>query len=1198
MRTRRHRLLNLVVALLPLLAFGLLPGRVPPAVATGRVTLLHSLPPVLQKGHFRPLGRYSPNASLDLVIALKPPHPVEEQQYLHDVQTRGTAIFHHFLTQRQWNARFAPSALDEQAVVDWARSQGFTITDRYKNHQIVGVRATVRTVEQALNIHINAYRHLKTSFYSNDRDPQIPASLAGIVEAVVGLDNAAESRPAHGSQSLRQRTAHRLRPSQQPASLRSSHHPSTSGKHGLRPHFINNAIDVQNLWSSFGYDFKALYNLGHCCNPAGAGGGSPKETSIAIVTACDILNSDANAFAAQFGMALNISRINVSGGPSTNTNCAVNVNSGLETTMDVEAAAAMANSFGSYLDTAHIYVYEAPSATSTAGAGATIFPADEIKGFQQALNDNTARSASISWGGTESGWTASGKNAFHAVFDSMVGQGWNISVEAGDLGAYEDGQTLSIQYPESDPDVVSAGGTSLSLQNPGGQYQSEVAWNDSSGAGDGGCSTLWNAPSYQTDPSFSNGCGGKRSVPDISLQAAKEAVYYNGGWGSFFGTSDVAPELAGFFAQANAYLMSLGYICGAGGNAACAPMGNPNYVIYDQGIRGTNAAPHNPFYDITSGCNKGNGGTGGTGAGYCAGKGYDLATGWGSFNALQLAWAINWHFVNNDNYGPQIFASGSNAPPGLYINNDPTLTFFAGDVIQGTDNVASGLAGYSAKWDADPGDPRSAPSPGALNSFYTGPATVDPQGNVIVHLSSAGGGCHRLFIRAWDNMGLSTRYISPTYCYATLTSKIRSDSVNFSAFANALTVYAEPDAPGCATNPVFCVQSMNVRMNINPNGTADGDWVPLGQMQIQTDQTHQTTFGTLQLSPGQFPEGNHLLVIEPCDGNSTCDTYPSPDTQFNYLIDRTPPTTSASVAGRLVTGNQCGTFDAFVPSCYTSPATVTLSATDNVTGVSSTVYKLDGGGFLPYRGPIAINTVGSHTLTYYSTDAAGNVESQQQLSVSIPVIDTTAPTTTLSTSPALSATNHVLGPAQVTLSATDPDDTVAATYYAVDNPACSYAALAQCTQYTGPFTVSAAGAHTVSYFSVDSYGNVEEIKTQAISIDYYAFQGFFSPVDNPPIMNAVKAGQAVPIKFSLGGNQGLSILAAGSPSLQQVSCSTSATLNTVATTTAGSSTLSYDSSSGQYTYVWKTSSTWAGTCGVLHVTLMDGTDHTANFQFK
>ena len=27
---------------------------------------------------------------------------------------------------------------------------------------------------------------------------------------------------------------------------------------------------------------------------------------------------------------------------------------------------------------------------------------------------------------------------------------------------------------------------------------------------------------------------------------------------------------------------------------------------------------------------------------YCAGPGYDLATGWGSFNALQLAWAINW----------------------------------------------------------------------------------------------------------------------------------------------------------------------------------------------------------------------------------------------------------------------------------------------------------------------------------------------------------------------------------------------------------------------------------------------------------------------------------------------------------------------------------------------------------------------------
>jgi len=38
----------------------------------------------------------------------------------------------------------------------------------------------------------------------------------------------------------------------------------------------------------------------------------------------------------------------------------------------------------------------------------------------------------------------------------------------------------------------------------------------------------------------------------------------------------------------------------------------------------------------------------------------------------------------------------------------------------------------------------------------------------------------------------------------------------------------------------------------------------------------------------------------------------------------------------------------------------------------------------------------------------------------------------------------------------------------------------------------------------------------------YAFSGFFQPIDNNAI-NAAKAGSAIPVKFSLGGNQGLNM---------------------------------------------------------------------------
>lgn len=47
---------------------------------------------------------------------------------------------------------------------------------------------------------------------------------------------------------------------------------------------------------------------------------------------------------------------------------------------------------------------------------------------------------------------------------------------------------------------------------------------------------------------------------------------------------------------------------------------------------------------------------------------------------------------------------------------------------------------------------------------------------------------------------------------------------------------------------------------------------------------------------------------------------------------------------------------------------------------------------------------------------------------------------------------------------------------------------------------------------------------------------------------------------------------------------------------AGSSGLSYDLSTQRYTYVWKTSKDWAGSCKQLVVKLKDGTEHRAFFQ--
>jgi hypothetical protein len=113
----------------------------------------------------------------------------------------------------------------------------------------------------------------------------------------------------------------------------------------------------------------------------------------------------------------------------------------------------------------------------------------------------------------------------------------------------------------------------------------------------------------------------------------------------------------------------------------------------------------------------------------------------------------------------------------------------------------------------------------------------------------------------------------------------------------------------------------------------------------------------------------------------------------------------------------------------------------------------------------------------------------------------------------------------------------------------------------------------------------------------YRWSGFFRPVDNPNVWNVVKAGSAVPVKFSLAGFQGMDILS-GTPKVIGVPC-TNGTSDPIdeSASTAGNSSLQYDPVTDQYIYVWKTDRNWAGKCAKLVVTLKDGTSHEAWFRF-
>lgn len=217
--------------------------------------------------------------------------------------------------------------------------------------------------------------------------------------------------------------------------------------------------------------------------------------------------------------------------------------------------------------------------------------------------------------------------------------------------------------------------------------------------------------------------------------------------------------------------------------------------------------------------------------------------------------------------------------------------------------------------------------------------------------------------------------------------------------------------------------------------------------------------------------------------------------------------------------------------------------------------------------------------TYTATDAAGNTASATQ---TITITDNTAPV--------LSCPSDIT--VYVPLNSTATSTTVDFSASATDN--CGTANVSYDHASGSVFSV---GTTPVTVTATDDVGNSSSCTFNVTVL--YNFTGFFAPVDNLPVFNEMKAGQAVPVKFSLSGNKGLNIFAANSPNSVQISCDSSATILPVEeTVNAGSSSLSYDATSDRYNYVWKTESSWKNTCRQLNVVLNDGTTHNAKFKFK
>lgn len=149
---------------------------------------------------------------------------------------------------------------------------------------------------------------------------------------------------------------------------------------------------------------------------------------------------------------------------------------------------------------------------------------------------------------------------------------------------------------------------------------------------------------------------------------------------------------------------------------------------------------------------------------------------------------------------------------------------------------------------------------------------------------------------------------------------------------------------------------------------------------------------------------------------------------------------------------------------------------------------------------------------------------------------------------------------------------------------------------SGGFTVENLGPVPITVTVDGVQATLEPGET--VTVEAWDFEGFFSPVDNLPVLNTVNAGSGVPLKWRV-------LAAAGSP-VNDLSGATIAVSTLDCDTAEGSDEVEQSETTGSglqnlgdgyYQLNWKTLKSYAGTCKTMHLDIGDGVTHDAFFEF-
>jgi kumamolisin len=440
------------------------------------------------------IGKADPTERLEVTVLVRRQAASELASRVGQL-AQGTRADH--LTREQFAQRHGANKDDIAAVEDFADKQGLVVVQMDAARRTIVLAGTVAQFNDAFGVELQQFEHEGGTYRGRTGPIQVPAELAGTVEAVLGLDD----RPAA--------TPH----------LRSLNGTAPAATTSFTP------LQIARL-----YGFPAGTGEGECIAIIELGGGYRPR--------------DLRTYFNQLGVAAPVvTAISVDNAHNHPTGSANGPDG--EVMLDIEVAGAIAPA-------AHLAVYFAPNTDSGFLNAITTAIHDAV---------NKPSVISISWGGPEASWTAQSLNAYDQAFQDAAAMGVTVLVAAGDNGARDgvnDGK-FHVDFPASSPHATACGGTHI--QALGTTILSETVWNDGphGGAGGGGVSAFFSIPAWQTGLRTTDSAGTsaplqKRGVPDIAGDADPVSGYrvrVDGQSLVFGGTSAVAPLWAGLIALVN-----------------------------------------------------------------------------------------------------------------------------------------------------------------------------------------------------------------------------------------------------------------------------------------------------------------------------------------------------------------------------------------------------------------------------------------------------------------------------------------------------------------------------------------------------------------------------------------------------------------------------------------------------------------------